>query len=60
MQEHDELFEAVSIRDVERARELIRGIIMSRPRKISFPIIFQEGKTADNPQADRALTSIVG
>lgn len=58
MQEHDELFEAVSIRDVERARELIRGHHV-KARENLFPLIFQKGKAADTLKRP-GLTSIAG
>lgn len=43
IQEHNELYEAVSIRDVERAKELIRNHHV-KARKNLFPIIFPEDR----------------
>lgn len=58
IQEHDELFEAVSIRDVERAKELIRHHHI-KAKKNLFPIIFPE-ETADKTLKRTALTSVAG
>jgi DNA-binding GntR family transcriptional regulator len=58
IQEHDELFEAVSIRDVERARELIRRHHI-KAKKNLFPIIFP-GEKADEPLKRSRLTSLGG
>lgn len=58
MKEHDELFEAVRIRDVELAKELIRGHHM-KAKKNLFPIIFprEESESDLKRQPETALVT---